>query len=161
MFHPFVKTFTFGTESETVNIDFNQLPETAQAFIINYGLTQYLNDGAAVGKDEYETEAERNAAKVAGIRTRADKLRAGTMSVRGGGTRTTDPRQKVMRDVATEILRAYFKSQDMKMPKGEELTQRIEKFWASEKNTAKMMPEVEKRLKDMAKKADSLGELEI
>ena len=157
----FQKTFSFGTETAQVSIDFTTLPANAQEFIIRYGLTQYLSDGAAIAKDEYPTEAERNTAKAEGVLSRVAKLREGTMSIRGGGTRTVDPVAKVKREVALEILKAHAKANDIKLPKGEELSAKIEKFWQSEKNTKALMPEVEKRLKAMEKTADKLGELDI
>lgn len=156
----FKNTFAFGGHESAVELDFASLPQAAQEFIVAYGLRQYLNDGAAVAKDECDSEDERNKLKIDRINERVQKLRDGTMSQRGGGTRVTDPIQKIKREIATEILKAYAKANDITMWKGAELTAKIETFWEKNGDKPKIKAELDKRIKAM-EALNEMGELDL
>jgi len=155
----FSHNFTFGQEKAEINLDVATLPKASQEFLMTYGLRQYLSDGAAVGKDEAESEAERNKLKAGRVLDRVKKLQDGTMSVRGGGTRVTDPIQKIKRDIALEILKKHWRDNGIAAPKGAELTAKVEAFW--ERNGDK--PSVVKILNERIKASQKmdLGELDI
>lgn len=154
----FSSTFTFGASSTVAEIDFDTLPQASKEFIINYGLKQYLNDGAAVGKDECESEDERNQLKADRVADRVTKLKDGTMSIRGG-TRVTDPVAKIKRDLALDILKDFWKKNDMKALKGAELTAKIEDFWAKNGDKEQIKKVLAERIA-AAQKAD-MGELDL
>lgn len=152
--------FSFGTNAVEQSFEFDSLPVAAQEFIINYGLKQYLSDGAAVGKEECETEELRNELKASRVNERADKLRQGTMSQRAASSRVVDPQAKIKRELAKELLKAYCKANDLTFWKGQELTDKIESFWAKNGEKPQIKAELAKRIK-AAEKAESFGEIEL
>lgn len=153
----FVKTFTFGAHEVKAEIDFASLPEKSQQFLIEYGLKQYLGDGAAVSKDDGDTEAKRDQLKADGVSDRIKKLWDGTVSQRNG--RVTDPVARAKRDLAVEMHKVHCKQTDTKPLKGDELASWIERFYAKNGTNPKIQAEIEKRVKAMAKL--ELGEIDL
>mgnify|MGYP000261035465 CR=1 FL=1 len=75
---------------QTVTV-WNDLPDVSKAFLIEYGLTQYLNDGGAGAETDAEFEA--------GIKSRQDKLLVGDFS------RTKGEREAKADTLAKRILK--------------------------------------------------------
>lgn len=79
-------TITIAKANTQLEVDFEALPEASRAYIINYGLTQCLNDAAAsIPKDDAKV-GELTMAKVG---KKMDALVSGT--VRVAGVRVGDP----------------------------------------------------------------------
>lgn len=83
------------------SIDFDALPNASKDFVIVYGLKQLLNDSIVSG----ESDDERNGL----LDKKLDKLLEGTLSIRDGGTRETDPVAVELTKLATTKTRAEFK----------------------------------------------------
>src|SRR5215207_9839998 len=83
--------FAANVSTVAVNVTFGNLPEASQRFIIEYGLKQYIQDGAAVSKEftsgerkgEKKTAEEIAAEKTEGVEERLDNLRSGEFIRRG------------------------------------------------------------------------------
>lgn len=82
---------TIGKLNESVEIDFGALPEVSQAFIIQYGLKQLLNDALVSG----ETDDERRGL----VHKKLDGLKSGML--RSASTRTSDPVAREVKRLAT------------------------------------------------------------
>jgi hypothetical protein len=108
-----------------VNLEWDSLPIESREFIINYGLKQYLQDGAAVSKTftdkarlgEAKTVTEMDAEKAAGVESRIGKLKAGTVGERTRKSEPVDPIEKEMCRIVVERLRAKAKATGAKLPK--------------------------------------------
>lgn len=84
--------------NSTVEVDFHKLPETAQAFIINYGLKQVLNDahsqvvwkrndGTMVyGEDTAEAQEQYAKDVMSAIDEKLEALQSGQITTRKAGT---------------------------------------------------------------------------
>jgi len=104
----------------TIEIDFESLPEVSKDYVINYGLTQALNDAVAplavidgkvcVNKKPLDdTSADKFAEIVLGrVQKKIDALIAGT--VRIAGTRVGDPIKAEAIEIAIDMtVRGEFK----------------------------------------------------
>lgn len=156
--------FTKTIAGVECNVDVNSLPAESVAFLLNYGIGQYLQDGAAVSlKDEAgnkRTDLDTIAAeKKAGVEQRLENILKGEFK-RSGGTRVTDPVAKVKRDMALEYLRPAYKNAGKELPKGQELAAKVNAFWASEKNQKALGKELEKRINALSTKVEGI-EIEI
>lgn len=119
-----------------VNLDTARLPSESNEFALEYGLTQYIQDGAAVnvwvmaGKDEEKDEKGRLlvdgrpvkrpddevlAEKQEGVRERVANLQEADFTRRGGGTRQT-PEEKAREAVIVEMLSAILKKNNKSLP---------------------------------------------
>ena len=90
-----------------VDVDWNALPDASQAFVIAYGLKQYLADGMAGAESEAEAHNE--------VKARHEKLKAGDLS-RAKGERTEKPDTVDSRalKLATAFIREALKAEDVK-----------------------------------------------
>jgi hypothetical protein len=147
-----------------VAIEPAKLPEASLAFVFEYGLRQYIQDGAAVTKMKtIETDVEteegvvkrkqdvpKTADEIAtekreGVEARVANLLSGEFTRRGTG-RVTDPAERERNAVLDEAIRGYVKTQGEKMPVKEALAKAREAVYA--KNKDKVDREVARRLKD-------------
>lgn len=97
------KTKRSNTGQHPVSLDWNALPDESQAFVIAYGLKQYLADGMA-GK---ETEADAKA----GVEARVAKLLAADFTrTRGEGNAKPDSVEGRALKLARAFIRAKLKS---------------------------------------------------
>lgn len=131
---------TYAANNVSASFEFEALPEASRLFIINYGIRQYLNDGAAVGKDW--TPAEDGTGpktvqeeKARRVEDRVKKLNEGTVSERasGGGQPKLSVEDRIWRELAIETLRAAAKAQNKKLPKDEAREALIAKVIANPK----------------------------
>lgn len=88
------------------SIDFAALPAASQTFVINYGLRQLLNDSFVSG----ETHEER----VDLLDRKLSKLFEGTLHVREGGSRESDPLAREITKLATAKTSEHFKKKGVK-----------------------------------------------
>lgn len=88
------------------SIDFDALPEASKSFVIAYGLKQLLNDSIVSG----ESNEERNGL----LDKKLDKLFEGTLSIREGGTRESDPLARAITRLATGKTADHFKKLGVK-----------------------------------------------
>lgn len=88
------------------SIDFDALPEASKSFVIVYGLKQLLNDSIVSG----ESNEERNGL----LDKKLDKLFEGTLSIRDGGTRESDPLARAITRLATSKTADHFKKLGVK-----------------------------------------------
>jgi hypothetical protein len=98
---------------ESVDFDTDELPTVSTEFAWDYGLKQWINDGAAKVRDKYDSDAEYEAARVDGANDRIARLRSGDVP----GTRApADPAKKkaqlveFMRRLPAEELAELIKS---------------------------------------------------
>lgn len=84
-----------------VAVNWDDIPNASRDFVINYGLKQLFNDSIVSGK----TDGERNGL----LGKKLSKLMDGTLSVREGGTRESDPIAKELTRLATLKTAAKFK----------------------------------------------------
>lgn len=87
-------------------VDFDALPAKSKDFVINYGLKQLLNDSIVSG----ETDSERNGL----LDKKLDKLFEGTLDVREGGTRESDPLARAITRIATGKTAEHFRKLGIK-----------------------------------------------
>lgn len=91
-------------------IDWNQVPDEAQAFIIRYGLKQYLADGIA-GAETVEDAAE-------GVKERVRKvLEADFARARGEGSAKPDSVEVRALRLAKDAVKAKAKAGNVKLDK--------------------------------------------
>ena len=90
---PETMTFSHKAIDEPLTITMADLSATSVAFIMDYGLRQYLADGAAASLkdgDRYKTDQELKDEKSSGVHKRHVNLISGTFP-KGGGGRSVDP----------------------------------------------------------------------
>ena len=95
----------------SVEFDFDAAPDHVRAYIINYGLTQCLNDAAASVSVKDLTGADLEKAKASAlglVQKRLDNLKAGTLRASSG--RTSDPVAREAKALGTTaVIRAFAK----------------------------------------------------
>lgn len=153
------------------HVVFHTLPEASQRFIIEYGIRQYLQDGAAVSKTflsgdrkgETKTEAEIAEEKAEGVRERLENLRQGEFTRRSAAGPKMTPEEKERDRIVMDRLTKAVKAMGKAMPKatGKDanpalLAQLKARYY--EKNKAAIDKEVARRMKD-AEKVEDLSDL--
>jgi len=104
------KTVRSSNGQHTVEIDFAALPEASQAFVVTYGLKQYLADGAA--------GAENHDQLVEGVNARVEKLLSGDLSrARGEGKVAVDSETGRALKLAKDAIRLKAKAAKVTLPK--------------------------------------------
>lgn len=104
------KTVRSSNGQHTVSIAFDALPEASKAFVINYGLKQYLADGAA--------GATNNSELVEGVNARVAKLESGDLSrARGEGAVKVDSETGRALKLAKDAIRLKAKAAKVVLPK--------------------------------------------
>lgn len=155
-------TFQGNLAGVAVNLDFATLPAESQAFLAEYGLRQYLQDGAAVSKvhasgDKKGTEKtpdEIEAEKREGVQARVENVLNGTFT-RRSAAEPTDPVAAMRQRILVERITAAAKASKTKIPPrtGKDANPDWwNKIMASvyEKNKAAIDKETNRRLKDQA-----------
>lgn len=110
------------------------VPATAVEYLLQYGFKQSLQDAAAQPASEAKAEAEsKDGATPESISKavadaidgamgkRLDAIKSGSVAMRGGGGRVTDPFESMVRTVIDEIIAAASKAKGKKFPKGDKL----------------------------------------
>lgn len=90
-----VISVTIAKISQSIDIDFDTMPDSSRDFIFNYGIRQYLNDAVAG-----ESDADKGLEKVM---ARMAKLESGDLSARAG--RESDPIKVEMKALARNAVR--------------------------------------------------------
>ena len=107
-----------------VVVDFTTLPEASQAFVIEYGLRQYIQDGAAVSKlfasgerkGEAKSEAEIAEEKAEGVRERLANLQSGDFTRRGTAAPKMSPEERYRDQIVTDRLEKAVKALGKRLP---------------------------------------------
>jgi len=118
-------TFNANIAGVPCNVAFADLPDESQRFVIEYGIKQYLNDGAAVSlvfttkerKGEKKTDAEILAEKQDGVTERLENLRTGEFTRRGSGAPKMTPEEKERYSIVQARLDAMAKATGKTLPK--------------------------------------------
>lgn len=141
-----------------VNTD--DLPATSVAFILEYGLKQYLQDGAAVSKSflsgdrkgEAKSEDEIAEEKAEGVRERLENLASGEFTRRTAAVKAS-PEERERDAIIMQRLQAAVKAIGKKLPTAtgknadpEGLAALKSRYYA--KNKAAIDKEVARRMKD-------------
>src|SRR5262245_3296067 len=74
---PMKTTIRVKCTGESVDFDTDSLPTVSTEFAFNYGLKQWVNDGAAKQRKDFDTDADYDEARVAGANDRIERLRSG------------------------------------------------------------------------------------
>lgn len=132
-------------------VDVNGLKPESLAFVIEYGLRQYLQDGAAASlKDKdgnVKTDEALAAEKADGVRQRLQNIVDGTFVRRNAGAAKATPEERERASYIQEVIRGAAKAVGKKMPKVDsEAYQGIAKAYY-EKNKAAVDKEVARRLR--------------
>jgi len=125
------------------------VPVASIEYLLQYGHKQSLQDAAAQPASEASKESDATPESIASaidgaMSKRLDAIVAGTVAVRGGGVRVTDPFESMVRAVIDEILAKSAKKSGKKLPKGDELIALRGKVRAA--NTVAVESEARKRL---------------
>lgn len=96
-----------------VRLDLNALRPESVAFLLTYGVKQYVQDGAAVSKlhasgerkGEAKTDDEIAAEKADGVRERLANIEAGTFATRGPAEPKMTPEEKHRAAYIEEIIK--------------------------------------------------------
>ena len=125
------------------------VPVVSIEYALQYGFKQSLQDAAAQPASEAAKEDEATPESIAAaidgaMSKRLDAIRAGTVAIRGGGVRVTDPFESAVRDVIDEVLAKSAKKSGKKLPKGDELIALRAKVRAA--NTAAIESEAKRRV---------------
>lgn len=117
--------FTFKAAIATVPCDltWDTLPAASQLFLAEYGLRQYLSDGAAVPlrftsgerKGEAKTEAEIAEEKRDGVQARLDNILSGEFTRRTAAPKQTRE-ERIRAEVVLERLTTAAKAANVKLP---------------------------------------------
>lgn len=153
-------TFNANIAGVACAVEFDQLPDESKRFVIEYGVRQYLNDGAAVSKQftdkerkgmfkDAETIAEE---KFQGVTERLENLRTGEFTRRGPSAPKMTPEEKERYSIVQARLDAMAKATGKSLPKktgkdaNPELLQKLhEAMYAKHKDA--IDKEVARRLK--------------
>jgi len=132
----------------TVSVDWDALPEESRAFVIRYGLKQYLADGAA--------GAGSNEELVNGVNERVRKLaEADFQRTRGEGAAKPDTEERIALRLAKELIRAKAKAASVTLPK-EKVEAAAVAFLAKDTDDAKAIKaEAKRQMQAKAKLATS------
>lgn len=150
--------FRANVATVAVAIDFAALPDASQQFIVEYGLRQYVQDGAAVSKQVKDGEVmrDRTADEIAdlkreGVEERIANLLAGEFTRRGAAVKLT-PEEKERNAIIMDGLANIAKSVGKALPtrtgkkaNPELLDQMVAAYYA--KNQADVDKEVARRAK--------------
>lgn len=159
--------YTANVAGVPVNIDFDTLPIESRVFVIEYGLKQYIADGAAVSKEfqsgerkgEKKTADEIAAEKTEGVQERIENLMSGEFTRRGPGAAKLTPEERERDSIIMAQLAAWAKARNSKLPTktgkkaDPELLEKLVAKWY-EKNQTAIDKEVARRMKDAAKVQD-------
>lgn len=134
-----------------VAIDWDNLPAESRAFIVTYGLKQYLADGAA--------GAANNDELVAGVNARVEKLaKADFTRTRGDGPAKPDTEERIALRMAKEVIRAALKAKNAEADK-DKVEAMAKAFLAGENPKAKdILKEAKRQMEAKAKVADNAAE---
>jgi hypothetical protein len=132
-----------------------------RSFLLDYGLKQYLSDGAAVPQAAGD-DTTRNELKAGGVKSRITKVLAGECAIRANSAEPKDPAERHRQAVIMEILRSIADAKGVKLPKRtgpkadpERLDAMMKKVYEAKRDIIEK--EVAKR---MASKMD-LGEIDL
>lgn len=101
-----IHSIRIGKLNHDVAINDEKMPMQSKDFVFNYGLKQLLNDSFVSG----ETDEERHNL----LERKVEKLYAGTLSIRDGGTRESDPLAREITKLATGKTSEHFKKKGVK-----------------------------------------------
>lgn len=140
--------------AKTVTIDFLALPESSRNKIVEYGLTQYIGDGAAGAGDQTDFDS--------GIDKRVSNLTSGdfTRETRGGGL---DPYASVDRLTATKcraVIAAKLKANNLVLPK-EKRDELLAAFLADPAKSGPYRAEAEREIEAMKSLAAKETDTEV
>jgi hypothetical protein len=156
-----------------VNVDVESLPATSVAFIMEYGLRQYIQDGAAVSKvyttkerkGEVKTDEEIEAEKADGVKERVENLLSGEFTRRGPAAPKQTPEERYREQMVMAELERIAKATGKKLPTKtgknadpERLRKLQEAVYA--KNKDGIDKEVARRIKADAKAAEDVSDIE-
>lgn len=118
-------TFQANVAGVPCNVNFDDLPEESRSFVIEYGLRQYIQDGAAVSKTftdkerkgQVKTDDEIAAEKQDGVLERLENLKSGEFTRRGVGEAKMTPEERERSNVIMAALTAAAKAANVKLPK--------------------------------------------
>ncbi len=145
------KTKRSNNGQHTVAVDWDNLPAESRAFVITYGLKQYLADGAA--------GAGSNAELVDGVNARAAKLaNADFTRTRGDGPAKPDTEERIALRLAKELIREAAKAKNATLDK-DAVEAAAKTFLASDHEKAKaILAEAKRQISAKAKVNESAGE---
>lgn len=157
--------FTANIATVPVAIDFSALPEASQLFVVEYGLKQYIQDGAAVSKKDSDgnEKSEQDIAneKREGVEERVANLQAGEFTRRSTAVKLT-PEEKHRNDVVMDGLRKAAAAVGKPLPtrtgkkaEPEKLDRMIAGWYA--KHQVEIDKEVARRMKASEKAIDLTG----
>jgi len=155
--------FAANVSTVAVNVTFGNLPEASQRFIIEYGLKQYIQDGAAVSKEftsgerkgEKKTAEEIAAEKTEGVEERLDNLRSGEFIRRGTVERLSPEEMRRVAYIEDTIRTAAAKAR-VKLP-----TKKADATWWTDKVASYYEKNQAAVDKEMARQARELDKIEI
>lgn len=133
------------TGQHPVEVDFDALPEESRAFIIAYGLKQYLADGMAGATTEAEAKA--------GVDERLRKLAEADFRRTRGEAGPTDDEATLAKQIAREEIRTALKAKGVKLPK-ERVGELVDKLF--ERDETRLRKEAAKRIAERRKAAEGL-----
>jgi hypothetical protein len=147
-----------------VVVDFAELSADSQRFVVEYGLKQYIQDGAAVSakftsgdrKGEAKSEAEMLEEKREGVVERVQNLLTGDFTRRGPSAPKMTPEERERDAIIMQRLEARAKTIGKKLPTktgknaDPELLAKL-KAAMYESKKAEIDKEVARRMKDAAK----------
>jgi hypothetical protein len=118
-------TFEASIANVPCRVVFADLPEESQRFVVEYGIRQYLNDGAAVSKLHTDkerrgiakTELEILNEKQDGVTERLANLQSGEFTRRGTGAAKMTPEEKERYSIVQARLDAMAKATGKVLPK--------------------------------------------
>lgn len=147
-------------EYNGIGVNVSAISEAGIAYLLQYGWAKSLQDSVAgrkkallAGDDETPalTEDEAEAKLVEIMTKRAEAIVAGEVGQRAGGPRLTKI-DRVMRNVAAEIVKAAAAKKGRKLPKGEAYQTLISAYIA--KNEAAVREEAERRMEATQEEVD-------
>jgi len=116
-----LEAYDFAANIATVPVAlrFAELPDVSQLFIVEYGMKQYAQDGAAVSKKDKDgndkSESEIATEKVEGVQERIDNLLTGEFTRRSSAPKMT-PEEKHRLDVVMGGLKKFATSINKPLP---------------------------------------------
>ena len=149
-------------EYNGIGVNVANITPAGIAYLLQYGWAKSLQDSVAgrkkalmAGDDETPPMSEDEAeAKLVEIMTkRADAIVAGEVGQRAGGPRVTKL-ERVMRNVAAEIIKAAAAKAGKKLPKGEAWQTLVSSYVA--KHEEAVREEAERRMETTAGEADDI-----
>ena|SRR5215207_6139844 len=144
-------------------VDFATLPEASQSFVIEYGLRQYLQDGAAVSKlflsgdrkGEAKTADEIAAEKAEGVTERLANLASGEFTRRGSAERLS-PEESRRVAYIEEVIRSAAAKARVKLP-----TKKADASWWTDKVAAYYEKNRVAVDKEMARQSREVEKIEV